>query len=90
MANTADIRDAQLENLRKAINNAKDLRSKALGQLETLQKQEEELIKECQALDVEPDQLETALELAQSEYANLLRETVSLIPWETLGIPVPR
>lgn len=82
-------REAQLASLRKAISQAKEIRSRALGQLDTLNKQEEALVKECGAIGVKPEGLEEALRGNQEEFGKLYEETVGLVPWGEIGVPEP-
>jgi hypothetical protein len=87
--NTPEITEAHLASLKKAISQAKEIKSRALGQQDTLIKQKDDLVAECKVLGVDPDKVEEAAQANREESVKLYEETAGLVQWKELGIADP-
>ena len=70
--------EKEIQALRKALDEAKDLRNRAEVKLESLERQEKEILRELEELGVEPDRLDEEIarleQNIQSTQANVLRQ----------------
>lgn len=75
----------ELNQLRAAIEKAKTERAKAEANKETLEKRREELLSECKALGVEPDDLAAEIERLDAAIQDGLKQARELVPEEFLA-----
>lgn len=74
----------ELNQLKSAIEKAKTERAKAEANKETLEKRREELLAECKALGVEPEDLAAEIERLDTAIQDGLKQARELIPEEFL------
>lgn len=72
----------ELNKLKVAIERAKTERTKAETNKETLEKRQEELLAECKALGVKPENLEAEIERLDMAIQDGLKQAEELIPKE--------
>lgn len=72
----------ELNQLKSAIEKAKTERAKAEANKETLEKRREELLAECKALGVEPEDLAAEIERLDTAIQDGLKQARELIPEE--------
>ncbi len=75
----------ELNRLKTAIEKAKTERAKAEANKESLEKRLEELLNECRALGVAPEQLETEIEQLDEAIRTGLARAKEMIPAEYLA-----
>lgn len=74
----------ELNQLKSAIEKAKTERAKAEANKETLEKRREELLAECKALGVKPEDLAAEIERLDTAIQDGLKQARELIPEEFL------
>ena len=75
----------RIKELKKHLDQARDLRSKAMGALDQHRRREEEIIQQIRELGVEPDKLDEEIRRLQTEIEARLQKVQELIPWELIG-----
>ncbi|MCM2674671.1 hypothetical protein [Alkalicoccobacillus plakortidis] len=76
--------EQDLNKMKKAIDQARDVRYRAEAKLEELENQKERILKELEELGVAPDGLETEIKRLETEIGQAMEETWSLIPKELI------
>ncbi|HEU4965637.1 MAG TPA: hypothetical protein VFV52_17650 [Bacilli bacterium] len=74
----------KLSTLKEALDKAKDMRYKAEVRKENLLKQQEEILEQIRAEQVNPDSLDQEIAKLEQEIAQLADEVESLIPWDLI------
>ena len=74
----------ELSQLKSAIEKAKTVRAKAEANKETLEKRREELLTECKALGVKPENLPEEIERLDAAIRYGLKQARELVPEEFL------
>ncbi|ERT56706.1 chromosome segregation ATPase [Peptoniphilus koenoeneniae] len=72
--------EKEIETLKNKINKASQIKSTAVGRLEALEGNKEELIKKLKELNVDPENLDNEILKLQKEIENLISEANSLLP----------
>lgn len=76
--------EKRINELKDALNKAKDLRYKAEAKKETLLKQKEELMEAIRKEGVEPENLEAEIKTLEETIARMTKEVEGMIPWDIL------
>jgi chromosome segregation ATPase len=76
--------EKEIQALRKALDEAKDLRNRAEVKLEALERQEKEILRELEELGVEPDRLDEEIERLEREIDEKIKQAWELIPVELI------
>jgi chromosome segregation ATPase len=84
MQNTVNDYTKELNQLKSAIEKTKTERTKAETNKETLEKRREELLTECKALGVKPDDLAAEIERLDASIQDGLKQARELVPEEFL------
>ncbi|WP_071027415.1 hypothetical protein [Peptoniphilus raoultii] len=69
-----------LNNLKKQLDRAKDLKYKADARLESLKSQKEELLKEIKSQGINPEDLGTQIEKLEGEIKDLFEKANNMLP----------
>jgi chromosome segregation ATPase len=77
--------EKEIQALRKALDEAKDLRNRAEVKLESLERQEKEILRELEELGVEPDRLDEEIARLEREIDEKIRQAWELIPTELIS-----
>ncbi len=77
--------EEQLQQMKKAIDNARNVRYRAEAKLEELEKQKQRLLIELEELGVKPEDLDQEIERLDHEIQTSLQETWQLIPKELIS-----
>lgn len=77
--------EEQLQQMKKAIDYAKDMKYRAELKLESLEKQKENILLELEQLGVKPEELEDEITRLEQEITSSLKEAWNLIPKELTG-----
>ncbi|MCX7570731.1 hypothetical protein OS242_12215 [Tumebacillus sp. DT12] len=75
----------KLSVLKEGLAKAKDMRYKAELKKDSLLKQQEEILEQIRAEQVDPDSLELEIDKLEQEIAALADEVDSLIPWDLIN-----
>jgi chromosome segregation ATPase len=75
----------ELNQLKSAIEKAKTERAKAEANKETLEKRREELLAECKALGVKPEDLAAEIERLDTAIQDGLKQARELVPQEFMA-----
>lgn len=70
----------QLNNLKKQLDRAKDLKYKADARLESLKSQRQELLKEIEKEGIKPEDLSMEIEKLEKEIVDLFQKADSMMP----------
>lgn len=70
----------QLNNLKKQLDRAKDLKYKADARLESLKSQRSELLKEIEKEGIKPEDLSMEIEKLEKEIVDLFQKADSMMP----------
>jgi chromosome segregation ATPase len=76
--------EQQINQLKKGLDQAKEMRSKATASLEYYRKEEERILAELQELGVQPENLEQEIARLKEEIERLLADANRIMPWELL------
>lgn len=76
--------EKELNNLKENLDRAKSLKYRAEARLEQLKKQEEDIIRELNELNVNPEDLDHEIERLTKEINLLFKEANELLPKELL------
>ncbi|ARU59669.1 hypothetical protein CBW65_00400 [Tumebacillus avium] len=76
--------DNKLSTLKDGLAKAKDMRYKAELRKDALLKQQDEILEQIRAEQVDPEMLEQEIEKLEREIAQLADEVESLIPWDLI------
>lgn len=76
--------EKDLEKLRNDLNHARNIKNRSEIALESLQREEEEIINQIKSLGVSPDKINEEIEKLKSDIEKLLKEADDLMPHETL------
>ncbi|WMM26546.1 hypothetical protein RBU61_07690 [Tissierella sp. MB52-C2] len=76
--------EKELNNLRENLEKAKNLKYKAEARLEQLNQQEDEIIKELNALGIKPEELESEISKLTLDIDRLFQEANALLPKDIL------
>lgn len=82
---TARSYEERIKELKRYLEQARDLRSKAIGALDQHRRREQEILQQIRELGVEPDKLDEEIERLQREVEIRLRKVQEMIPWELIG-----
>jgi chromosome segregation ATPase len=77
--------DNKLSALKDGLAKAKDMRYKAEVRKDNLLKQQEEILEQIRAEQVDPNMLDQEIEKLEKEIAQLADEVESLIPWDLIN-----
>ena len=77
--------EKEIQALRKALDEAKDLRNRAEVKLESLERQEKEILRELEELGVEPDRLDEEIARLEREIDEKIKQAWELIPVELIS-----
>jgi len=77
--------DTKLSTLKDGLAKAKDMRYKAELRKDALQKQQEEILEQIRAEQVDPAQLDEEIQKLEQEILQLADEVDKLIPWDLIN-----
>lgn len=77
--------ETKLSTLKEGLSKAKDMRYKAELKKDSLLKQQEEILEQIRAEQVDPDSLELEIDKLEQEIAALADEVENLIPWDLIN-----
>ena len=75
----------KLSTLKEGLAKAKDMRYKAELKKDSLLKQQDEILEQIRAEQVDPDSLELEIDKLEQEIAALADEVENLIPWDLIN-----
>jgi len=74
--------EEQMKVMKQKLEKAKNMRYKAEARLETLEREEKEILQELEALNVEPDRLEEEIKQLEEQITEEMERIWGLLPAE--------